>query len=193
MFNRIDFMIDQLLSKVKRFYLKNKRLPTYREMAGLFSFSSTNAVFYRVRKWLKQGIFVLKGKRLSPTSRFFSLPLLGIIKAGSPTMEDYQEETFFLDSLINPNGGNFLLKVSGDSMINEGIFPDDLVVIDQNKAPKNGSIVAALVDNQWTLKYFKRIGGRIILEAANPKYKPIIPKENLAIAGVVISSIRKYS
>jgi len=77
-------------------------------------------------------------------------------------------------------------------MIGEGIRTDDLVVLDKRREPKNGDIVAAYIDNEWTLKYFKKADGKIVLEAANPKYPAIKPKAELKIGGVVTAVIRKY-
>lgn len=182
------------LNKVKEFYFRRKRLPTYREMQKLFGFASTNAVAYAVYKWVKEGIFKIDEKKLVPSSQFFGLPLLGSIKAGFPTAdEQYASETVSLDEYLVGNPGfAYLLRVSGDSMIGEGIRSDDLVVLDKRREPKNGDIVAAYIDNEWTLKYFKKESGRIILEAANPKYKPLTPRESLTLGGVVVSVIRKY-
>jgi SOS-response transcriptional repressor LexA len=58
--------------------------------------------------------------------------------------------------------------------------------------PRSGDIVVAQVDGEWTLKYFTKESGKIVLKAANKKYPPIIPKQELVIAGVVIANVRKY-
>lgn len=185
---------DQLLDKVKRFYFRNKRLPTYREMKRLFDFASPNAVAWTVHKWVEKGIMKLEDRKLAPANQFFALPLLGVIKAGSPTAEQYYEtESVSLDEYLVGNPGfTYLLRVSGDSMIGEGINPGDLVVLDKKREPKSGDIVAAYVDNEWTLKYLQKEKEQIFLLAANPKYGPIYPKTELNIGGVVVSVIRKY-
>lgn len=187
-------MESPTLSKVKTFYFRRKRLPTYREMQDLFGFASKNAVAYAVYKWIKEGIVKMDENKLVPTSQFFGLPLLGSIKAGTPTSdEQYENETVSLDEYLVGNPGfAYLLRVSGDSMIGEGIKPGDLVVLDKKREPKNGDIVAAYIDNQWTLKYFKKEGKQLLLEAANPKYRPLTPSQSLSIGGVVVSVIRKY-
>jgi len=69
---------------------------------------------------------------------------------------------------------------------------EDMVLVDRSKTPRNGNIVIAEVDGDWTMKYFKKTGTKVELVPANKKYKTIIPKENLRIAAVVISVIRKY-
>ena len=68
----------------------------------------------------------------------------------------------------------------------------DMVVVEQDRPPKIGDIVLAEVDGQWTMKYFRRQGGKVILEAANPAYPIIHPREELKIGGVITASVRKY-
>jgi repressor LexA len=85
-----------------------------------------------------------------------------------------------------------LLRVTGDSMIGAGIMEGDLVIVERNRTPKNGDIVLAEVDGQWTMKYFRRQGREVVLEAANPAYPLIHPKEELKIGGVITASVRKY-
>ncbi|KKR50567.1 MAG: polymerase V subunit, DNA polymerase V protein [Microgenomates group bacterium GW2011_GWC1_41_8] len=183
------------LQKLKQFYTTNRRLPTYTEMLDLFDFASRNAVFKLIHKWIEEGILEKMGNRLAPTEQFFALPVLGFIQAGTPTIHGdyYSEESISLDQYLVPNPGfTFLLRVSGDSMINAGIHEGDLVILDNKRTAKPGDIVAALVDNEWTLKYFNRANGKTYLTAANPAYAPIHPKENLAIGGVVVKVIKEY-
>jgi repressor LexA len=123
-----------------------------------------------------------------------NLPLLGRIKAGPPTQEDsFNDDPVSLDQyLIKHPGHSYLLRVSGDSMIDEGIRQGDLVILDKKLEPKHNDIVAALIDDEWTLKYFRNDTGKVYLAAANPKYPPLHPKESLSIGGVVVSVIKKY-
>lgn len=134
---------------------------------------------------------IAKLQKINPSS--LSLPLLGTIKAGVPTQEDSSDEPVSLDQYLVPSPGHsYLLRVSGDSMINEGITPGDLVILDKKREPKNKDIVAALIDNEWTLKYFHNENGSVYLSAANPKYPELHPKDTLSIGGVVTSVIKKY-
>jgi repressor LexA len=77
-------------------------------------------------------------------------------------------------------------------MSDAGILPGDMVIVDKGQIPKNSDIVIAEVDGQWTMKYLKKRGDNITLLPANSKYKPIKPKNELKIAGVVTAVIRKY-
>lgn len=188
-------MDDQRLNKVKKFYYRNKRLPSWREMSKLFEVSSPSAISWLVSKWKEQNIITIEGHKLAPGDEFFRLPLLGVIKAGEPTDsgEQYATESISLDKYLVGNPGyTYLLRVSGDSMQDEGIKTGDLVILDKKKEPKNGDIVAAFVDGQWTLKYFQKKTNQITLVAANKKYRPIVPKMNLEIGGVVVKVIREY-
>ncbi len=77
-------------------------------------------------------------------------------------------------------------------MTGAGIMDGDMVIVEKGKSPNTGDIVIAEVDGEWTMKYFRRKGKQIILEAANPKYPDIIPKRELRLGGVVTAVIRKY-
>jgi repressor LexA len=94
--------------------------------------------------------------------------------------------------LIERPEQTFLIKVSGDSMIDAGIQEGDLVLVERGRSPKNRDIVIAQVDNEWTMKYYDKTGSQVRLIAANKKYPPIKPQQELKIGGVVVAVIRKY-
>ena len=178
-----------------RFYLSSKRMPSYSEMLSLFGLRSKNAVAKRVSQLIKQGLFSKDPRgRLIPSRLQKPVRLLGFIQAGFPSPAE--EETVDLMSLdeylISNPDATFLLKVTGDSMLDAGIHPGDLVLIQKNLTPKHGDIVVASVDNEWTIKYFEKQRGKVSLRAANKKYPRIEPKQELVIAGVVIANVRKY-
>ena len=79
-----------------------------------------------------------------------------------------------------------------DSMIEAGIRPGDLVIVERGRNPKSGDVIIAQVDGEWTLKTFEKQNGKVVLRAANKKYPPITPKWELSIGGVVVANIRKY-
>ena len=87
---------------------------------------------------------------------------------------------------------SYMLKVKGDSMKDAGIIEGDMVIVERRSDAKVGDIVIAEVDGAWTMKYYRMKNGRPYLEAANTKYKPIIPTEELKVAAVVRSVVRKY-
>src|SRR5512143_1282452 len=120
--------------------------------------------------------------------------VLGLVEAGWPSpAEEEMRDTMSLDEfLVTTPDASFLLKVSGDSMTGAGILPGDLVIVDRGQTAKSGDIVIAEVDGEWTMKFFKKSGDAVYLVPANPRYKPVKPKHELRIAGVVTAVVRKY-
>jgi repressor LexA len=124
------------------------------------------------------------------------IPVLGRIAAGSP-IEAIQNE---IDRVAAPDPGydpdnHFALEVKGDSMINAGILDGDTVIIRRSDTAQSGDIVVALVDNkEATLKRFRRKGGSIALEAANPEYgTQIYGPDRVRIQGKLVALVRRYS
>jgi SOS-response transcriptional repressor LexA len=86
-----------------------------------------------------------------------------------------------------------MLKVKGESMIDAGILPGDMVIVERGKEPKIGEIVIAEVDGDYTMKYYRKDkSGRVFLEPANERFQNIYPENNLEITAVVRSVIRKF-
>lgn len=187
----------EYISKLKAFFSNNKRMPSYGELAGLMQAKSKFAAQYWVTKWLEEGLIKNDDAgKLLPGKIFYPVKVLGTVQAGFPSpAEEENVDTISLDDwLIENRESSFMLKVTGDSMIEAGIMPGDMVIINRGKQPKSGDIVIAEVDGKWTIKFFIRGtgGGRVVLKAANKKYPPIVPKEELRVAGVVTCVIRKY-
>jgi SOS regulatory protein LexA len=188
-------MSDSHTEEVLSFYREKRRMPTYAEIAKLVGFKSKNAVAKLVAKMLEAGMV---GKdhlgRLVPTSGLDEIPLLGSVKAGFPSFaEEVRADSVSLDEfLVEKKGATYMLEVDGDSMIEAHIADGDLVVAEKRNRAKDGEIVVAEVDGEWTMKYYREKGGRVWLEPANKKFKPIYPKEELRIAAVVKAVIRKY-
>lgn len=125
----------------------------------------------------------------------FEIPLLGIVAAGAPIEAVLNQETVYIPRDMMKKGRMFALRVRGDSMIDEQIREDDLIVLQSQQTADNGQTVVALIDgSDATVKRFYRGKNHARLEAANPRYKPIIvrPPERLQIQGVVVGVIRKY-
>lgn len=191
----MDDKLKRYAEKINAFYMKRRRMPAYSEMLSLFDLKSKNAVFKRVAALVKNGLLDRDSKgRL--TARNFPGPLrvLGVIAAGFPSpAEEELSDTMSLDEyLISSPHATYMLKVDGDSMVDAGIRPGDLVLVQRNLTPRSGDIVVAQVDGEWTLKIFEKTSGGVRLKAANKKYLPIIPRQELVIAGVVVANVRKY-
>lgn len=187
--------MEKYVLKLQSFYAKHKRLPSYSEMLGLFSLKSKNSIYRLVKKFIETGIIKKDAVgKLTPTPKLFGVKILGDVQAGfpSPAEEELADAISLDDFLIKNRQATFLLKVSGLSMTGAGIHPGDLVVVERGREAKNNDIVVAEVDNEWTIKRFVKLNNKIVLMAENPKFKPIRPKQELNIGGVVVGVIRKY-
>ncbi len=164
-------------------------------MLELLGVRSKSVIHFWIRKLLKENILEKDAHGfIRPSRQGFALPLVGEIKAGfpSPAEEELCDIMSIDEYLITRPESSFILKVNGDSMIGEGIKPGDLVIVEKGREPKNGDVIIAEVDGEWTMKYFRKRGKQVMLEAANPKYPPIKPREELRVGGVISAVIRKY-
>ena len=119
------------------------------------------------------------------------MPLVGRIAAGGPILaEQSVEEIFPLPKSLVGEGELFMLKVSGDSMIDAAICDGDFVVVRRQPTCENGDIVAALLDDEATVKTFKKRDGHVWLMPHNPTYEPIAG-DHATIMGKVVSVLRK--
>ena len=120
-----------------------------------------------------------------------TLPVLGTITAGRPIEAIEETETFELSELIPHGPNHYLLRVQGDSMIEDHILDDDFVVVRRCETAENGQTVVAVLDeNEATLKRFYRENGRFRLQPANPEYPPLLC-DQVEIRGVVVGIVRR--
>lgn len=124
------------------------------------------------------------------------IPLMGRIAAGVPieAISHVSRQVAVPGSLMSGRGAHYALEVKGDSMIEAGINDGDIVVIREQSTAENGDIVVALVeDSEATLKRFRRRGGMIALEAANPAYETrVFPDHMVKVQGRLVGLIRSY-
>ena len=180
---------------ISSFYRANRRMPSFSEMADLFGVRSKSVVHFWINKLIAAEILAKDDKgRLSFTKRSFAIPMAGSVQAGFPSPEEEALcDILSMDEyLVSKPDSSFLLQVSGDSMTGEGILAGDLVIVEKGRQPRSGDVVIAEVDGEWTIKYFRKQGRQVVLEAANPKYPAIRPRTDLRIGGVVTAVIRKY-
>jgi len=180
---------------LRAFYARHRRAPGYSEMLGLFRYRSKNAVFGLLGKLQEAGYVARARGKLALTGKITgTVRLLGAVQAGFPSpAEEELLDTFSLDEFLIPRpDATYMLRVSGDSMIDAGIHPGDMILVERGAEPRPNDIVIAEVDGEWTLKYYARDERGVRLEAANPRYPTIRPKNSLRIGGVVRSVIRKY-
>jgi SOS regulatory protein LexA len=182
--------------KIRAFSRRHKHMPSYSELAAVAGFRSTNAAYKLVTRLIDHGWLEKDAAgKLLPGPLFHTVPVLGTVTAGflSPA-EGELADTMSLDEfLITNKEATYILKVNGESMIGAGILPGDMLLVERGAEARDGDIVIAQVDREWTMKYFRKRGRRVFLEAANKDYQPIYPAEELQIAAVVRAVIRKYS
>ena len=128
----------------------------------------------------------------------YKLPIYASrVPAGIPDdAEDHVEKTTDLNSLLIKNPRDtFLLRVAGDSMMDAGIYEDDILTVDRNLEARNGQIVVALVDGRATVKTFRKDREGVTLVPENKRYVPIkiLPASDFQILGVVTNVIRKVT
>ncbi len=195
----------QLLDYIHQYSTKNGYPPTHEEMAEALEVNSVATVhdhllelvrkgFVKIYKGSVRGVEVIE-KSIGGILGQVELPLIGLIAAGKPieAIEGRQTTVKISSSLLSGNRRAFVLKVKGDSMIEEGILDGDYVVVEEQNTAENGDIVVALLENEFaTLKKFYREKNRIKLMPANAKMAPIYA-HNVTIQGKVKSIIRRYS
>lgn len=188
-------MLEKYKKDISGFYKNNRRMPSYSEIMEITGLKSKNSVFKLVNR-LEDLSFLEKDEkgRLIPLNMLGGLKVLGEVEAGfpSPAEEELIDTISLDDFLIKNREATYMLKVSGDSMRDAGIMEGDIVLVDRSLSASPGDIVIAEVDNEWTIKYLRRSGTRVYLEAANPNYPNIYPQEELRVAAVVKALIRKY-
>ncbi|MGB5219037.1 MAG: transcriptional repressor LexA [Smithella sp.] len=192
---KVKRTLQDVEKKITAFFLDNGRMPSYSEIADIIGVKSKSVAHFWVAKLLDAGILQKDAKGfLTLTRNPRALKLAGEVCAGLPTSaeEEIRGIVSFDEYLVRNPETSFLLSVKGDSMMDAGIREKDMVIVESNREPKNGDIVLAEVDGNWTMKYFYRNGKMVTLEAANSKYQTITPRTDLRIAGVITAVIRKY-
>ena len=187
--------IRSRITDISHFYYQKGRMPSFSEIGEIVGLRSKNAVSKLVSNLEQMKVLMRDEKgRLIPKSIAYPIKVLGMVEAGFPSpAEEELADTISLDELLIQNReATFLLKVFGDSMSEAGILPGDMVIVDKGRTPRSGDIVIAEVDGEWTLKYLRKRGSSVILIPANQRYRPIRPKNELKIAGVVTAVVRKY-
>ncbi len=179
--------------------------PSFKDIADQFGFRSLTTVADHLRLIRQKGALTSEPRQarslrvLSPwhalRKRVVDIPVYGAIPAGFA--DDRKQEargcvSIDIETLgLKPTPRTFALEVRGDSMIGKCIMDGDLVVLEHGMSPRNGDVVAALIDNESTLKTFLLNRGKPFLRAENPKFPDLIPAHELVIQGVMVALIRK--
>lgn len=194
----------EVLAFIEGFIREHGFTPSYREIASGLGLSSPSTIHQHIQALCEKGVIntgedgcarsieLVDAGDVSPLSVL--LPMVGIITAGEPieAIEENEAMAVPTDFVVDATN-SYVLKVKGRSMIEDGIFDGDYVIIERNPSPKNGDIVVALLDNAYaTLKRFYREADHIRLQPANSTMGPIIVKGDVNIQGIVRAVIRKF-
>ena len=177
--------------------------PTHRDIAAHFGFRSTRAAACHIAALIRKGVLhhepgrarALRVVGLPRRRPVAHIPIYGAIPAGfarEQTQEAQGCVSIDVETLgFKPTPRTFALEVRGDSMIGKHIVEGDLVVLEHGLTPRHGDVVAALIDNESTLKTFLLNRGKSFLRAENPRYPDLMPAQELVIQGVLVGLIRK--
>ncbi len=193
----------RVLDYIKRYFDEHQEAPTIAEIGKVFGMSSSASVHHVVSILEREGFIrripnVSRGIELVETEsakQKYEIPLLGVVAAGTPIEAILNYETVSIPRDMMREGRMFALRVRGDSMVDQQIRENDLIILQSQQTAENGQTVVALVDgSDATVKRFYGSRNQVRLEPANPNYKPIIirPPERVQIQGVVVGVIRKY-
>ncbi len=174
--------------------------PTYDEIRAYFGFSSYNTVTSYLKILERKGYIRLPREKsrkraitvLKPVeTRRFECPLLGKVAAGKPVEAVEDVRTVEVPPAMTGGGEHFVLRVEGDSMIEDGILDGDYIVVRKQEVAENGETVVALVNNEATVKRYYRREGHVELRPAHKGMKSIIVRDGaLHIKGKVVGVLR---
>lgn len=195
----------QIVDFISQYIQKNGYSPTLTEIAEALGLSSLATVHEHLSSLVKKGIIKkfdgavrgieLLDKKMSQITEGIELPIIGMIVAGKPIepFTDDNNTIKVLPSMLSGKKRAYVLKVKGESMIEDGILDGDYVVVEQQEMANNGDIVVALLENGLaTLKRFFKEQDRIKLMPANSQMSPIYAT-NVTIQGKVVGVIRQYN
>jgi repressor LexA len=199
----------QILDYVDSFVDTNGYSPSYEEIAEHFGYNSLATVHEHLTN-LEQKGFLRKNYNKSRSLEVvradlhapaLELPLLGQVAAGLPieAVEDVNETVTVPHDMVR-RGDNYVLRVRGDSMIDEQIRDGDYIIVNSRNTADNGEMVVALVNDGTTAsgsatvkKFYREAAGRIRLQPANEMMQPMyFPADSVQIQGIVVGVIRKY-
>ena len=194
----------EILSYLSDYNEANGYAPSFEEIASRFNYNSLATVHEHLtnlerKGYIKRSYNESRAIEILPseaTPRALELPLLGSVAAGMPIEAMEANETFCVpESMVSRGGNHYVLRVRGNSMVDEQIRDGDFVVVNQRQRADNGEMVIALVHgtSATVKKYFRERDGRIRLQPANETMQPIYVHENdVSIQGIVVGVMRRY-
>jgi repressor LexA len=192
----------EILDYLNEFIQQHGYAPSLEEVGRRFGLSSLATVHKHLTNLQEKG-FIRRAWNRSRSvelvqtragGRAVELPLLGFVAAGSPIEAIATAESIAVPEDMVGKRDTYVLRVRGDSMIDEQIRDGDFVIVEDRKTAENGEMVIALLgSSDVTLKKFYRENGQVRLQPANPAMQPIIvPADHVQVQGVVVGVMRKY-
>ena len=183
---------QMIMDYVNQFVQENGYSPSVREIGEAVGLRSTASVSYHLQALQEKGLLQAPGAKgrkraLVTGARFGQIPVVGVVTAGLPILAVENQE----GTLSWNEPGCFALRVRGDSMINAGILPGDLVVVRPQSTADDGQIVVARLEDEATVKRLSRRSGQVWLLPENDNYAPI-DGTNAELIGVVRGVVREY-
>jgi len=192
----------QLYDYVRAYIAAHGYAPTIEEIGAEFHLASPATVHKHLTNLEKKGAIrrqsnysrAIEVVAQEKKSAAIELPMLGYVAAGRPIEAIETTDSISVPEELVRRGPTFVLRVRGDSMIEDGICDGDYVIVEERSTPENGETVVALIDGGATVKRFHREpGGNIRLVPANATMQPLVVKDaDLTIRGVVVAVMRKY-
>jgi repressor LexA len=192
----------EILDYVESFLENYGYSPSFEEIARFFGYSSLATVHEHLSNLEKKG-FLRKNYNKSRSLELVpsegtlavDLPLLGSVAAGLPIEAIEEQETISVPHDMLRSGNNYVLRVRGDSMVDEQIRDGDFIVVNSRQTAENGEMVVALIDGDSATvkKFYREPAGRVRLQPANTAMEPLFFDEGqVMIQGIVVAVIRKY-
>ncbi len=179
--------------------------PTYQELANILNIKSKYAILKHIDSLVAKGYLekdssaralrIIHPDYLPADNNNYDVPLIGRVAAGYPILaqENVERYVSIPRAMIKAEGRYFALKVRGDSMINAGIFEDDLVIVRSVNSAYSKEIIVALIEDDVTVKRLIKKDGATYLQAENPAYSDIYPAGEWSIQGKVVGLIREMA
>ncbi len=194
----LDLKLQELYKFTVEYSENNGFPPSVREICSSLNIKSTATAYSYIEKLKNKGLLnkdPAKKRAITPTNKlqnFISVPILGEIRAGSPIFAVENLEGYCpLPADFKSGDDEFALRVTGDSMINAGIFDNDLIIVRKCENADNGNIVVALIEDSATVKRFYKKNGKVVLHPENDHMEDMIFPD-VKILGVVKGLIRKF-
>lgn len=200
--HKITARQQEVLDLIRFYIIKRGMPPTRTEIAHALNFRSVNAAEDHLRALERKGLIELipgvsRGIRLLEGTQVagIGLPLVGRVAAGAPVLaQEHIEGYYRLDNALFRPRPDYLLRVNGMSMRDAGILDGDLLAVHKTPEARSGQIVVARLEDEVTVKRFRRYKGRIRLVPENPEFEPIevdLCQRMLAIEGIAVGVVRR--